>query len=140
MFNWGIEGGLPERLALDSFWNRTVNMARGPGRIIEADIVNEFPNKEFKGLKKKIISEKIKVSISSFVDMYTFLHIRLSRGCRRQHYWWDRGQTQSNGGELWKNAGQNSSKSYWRTTERIHYLWKKLFSDDLKQFIKLLYQ
>lgn len=40
-------------------WNRTVNTARGPGRIIEADIVNEFPNKEIKGLKKNI-SEKIK--------------------------------------------------------------------------------
>lgn len=141
MFNWGIEGWLPERLALYSFWNRTVNMARGPGRIIEADIVNEFPKKEFIGLKKVLFLKKLNLSISSFVDMYNFLHIRLRWvGCRRQHYWWDRGQTQSNGGELWENAGQNSSKSCWRTTERIHYLWKKIFSDDLKQFIKLLYQ
>lgn len=37
-------------------------MARGPGRIIEADIVNEFPNKEFKGLKKVLFLKKLNLS------------------------------------------------------------------------------
>ncbi|XP_062602465.1 uncharacterized protein LOC134264190 [Saccostrea cucullata] len=44
----GIEGWLPERLRMDSIWNRTVNLTAGPGRNMEADIVNEFLNKEFK--------------------------------------------------------------------------------------------
>lgn len=60
-----------------------VNMVRGFGRIIEVDIVNEFFNKEFKGLKKYIIFEKIKVSISSFVDMYNFFYFRFFWGCKR---------------------------------------------------------
>jgi hypothetical protein len=34
---------------MDSMWNRTVNLAGGPGRNLECDIVNEFLNKEFKG-------------------------------------------------------------------------------------------
>lgn len=63
MFNLGIEGWLPERLAFDSVWNRTVNLAGGPGRNMEADIVNEFLNKEFKGRKKCFISEKINLSM-----------------------------------------------------------------------------
>uniref|UniRef100_A0A8W8IKI6 Zinc finger PHD-type domain-containing protein n=1 Tax=Magallana gigas TaxID=29159 RepID=A0A8W8IKI6_MAGGI len=44
----GVSGWLPERLAMDSMWNRTVNLAGGPGRNLECDIVNEFLNKEFK--------------------------------------------------------------------------------------------
>ena len=45
----GVAGWLPERLAMDSVWNRTVNLAGGPGRNLECDIVNEFLNREFKG-------------------------------------------------------------------------------------------
>ncbi|XP_061162619.1 uncharacterized protein LOC133171838 [Saccostrea echinata] len=44
----GVAGWLPERLAMDSIWNRTVNLAGGPGRNLECDMVNEFLNKEFK--------------------------------------------------------------------------------------------
>lgn len=83
MFNLGIEGWLLERLVFDSVWNWMVNLVGGLGRNMEVDIVNEFFNKEFKGLKKNIIFEKIKVSISSFVDMYIFFYIRFFWGCRR---------------------------------------------------------
>jgi len=31
-------------------WNRTINLAGGPGRSLPADLVNEFTNKEFKGV------------------------------------------------------------------------------------------
>lgn len=52
MFNLGIEGWLLERLVFDSVWNWMVNLVGGLGRNMEVDIVNEFFNKEFKGLKK----------------------------------------------------------------------------------------
>lgn len=39
-----------------------VNMVRGFGRIIEVDIVNEFFNKEFIGLKKVLFLKKLNLS------------------------------------------------------------------------------
>nr|XP_022309155.1 uncharacterized protein LOC111114903 [Crassostrea virginica] len=44
----GVSGWLPKRLAMDSQWNRTVNLAGGPGRNLPGDLVNEFLNKVFK--------------------------------------------------------------------------------------------
>ncbi|XP_052223855.1 uncharacterized protein LOC127839505 [Dreissena polymorpha] len=43
-----INGWLPERLRNDLIWNRTVNLRGGIGNNLEADLVNEFLNREFK--------------------------------------------------------------------------------------------
>ncbi|KAK3105421.1 hypothetical protein FSP39_024916 [Pinctada imbricata] len=44
----GVSGWLPRRLAEDLTWNRTVNLAGGPGRNIEMDLAVELLNNEFK--------------------------------------------------------------------------------------------
>jgi hypothetical protein len=44
-----VNGWLPERLRNDLIWNRTVNMRGERDSNDEADLVNEFLNREFKG-------------------------------------------------------------------------------------------
>lgn len=45
----GLNGFVTERLRQDLIWNRTVNLRGGRGKNDEADLVNEFLNREFKG-------------------------------------------------------------------------------------------
>ncbi|XP_014678664.1 PREDICTED: uncharacterized protein LOC106818475 [Priapulus caudatus] len=48
----GVAGFLPKRLAMDTMWNRTINLHGGAGHNIPMDRVCEFLNDDFKEILK----------------------------------------------------------------------------------------
>eukprot|EP00105_Crassostrea_gigas_P043801 XP_019927949.1 PREDICTED: uncharacterized protein LOC105340967 [Crassostrea gigas] len=108
----GIEGWLPERLAFDSVWNRTVNLAGGPGRNMEADIVNEFLNKEFK--------DSLRDAGGNITDETVARHSQMVGSF---------GKTLD---KIFLGAADIQQREF-----IVHE--KSKFSDDLKQFVKILY-
>ena len=52
-----IQGFQTQRLGHEIVWNRTANLTGGEGHNLPLDLVNEFLNRDFKGLYHYIIEQ-----------------------------------------------------------------------------------